>query len=184
MNRPFEGIPLRAGVIAVALAGGLLAAPTAEAAAASGGQAVVSVSQAAAANTAANTAAHTAARPRNGKIIYDRYSGGSGRLRIRNGTSKDGVVTLVKGRKKAVSIYVRARSSASVNDVRSGTYRVYFTTGHRFHAKKRKFTRNASYQRFDQRLRFTSTSGWRLTLNPVRGGNARTRSVNPKDFPA
>ncbi|TDC98155.1 hypothetical protein E1292_35745 [Nonomuraea deserti] len=176
MKRLLEGTPLRAGAVTVALAGGLLAAPSAGAAAATGGQAVVSVSQA-----AASTAA---ARPRNGKIIYDRYTGGGGRLKIRNGTSKDGVVTLVKGRTKAVSIYVRARSSASINDVRSGTYRVYFTTGYRFDTKKRKFTKNPSYQRFDQRLRFTSTSGWSLTLNPVRGGNARTRSVNPKDFPA
>ncbi|NUT09147.1 MAG: hypothetical protein HOQ38_01625, partial [Nonomuraea sp.] len=123
----------------------------------------------------------------NGRIIYDRISGGRGVLKIKNGTSRDGVVTLVRGRTKAISIYVRARSSARVSDVRDGTYRIYFTTGYRFSSSKGRFTRSATYQRFNDRMRFRTTSSqytiWTLTLNPVRGGNARTSSVNPKDFP-
>ncbi|MEU4232651.1 hypothetical protein AB0F17_50865 [Nonomuraea sp. NPDC026600] len=176
MKRLLEGTPLRAGVVAaVALAGGLLGA--APAAAVAGERTVVSVVQTAA-----------VARPSNGKILYHGLGGGLGTLKIKNGTSRDGVVTLVKGKTKAVSIYVRARSTASVKDVRDGTYRVYFTTGSRFSTSKGRFSRSAVYQRFNDRLKFTTTATsarvWTLTLNPVRGGNARTSSINPKDFPA
>jgi hypothetical protein len=176
VKRLLEGTPLRAGVVAaVALAGGLLAAAPAVAVASE--RTVDSVSQ-----------TDAAARPRNGKILYHRLGGGLGTLKIKNGTSRDGVVTLVKGKAKAVSIYVRARSTAGVKDVRDGTYRVYFTTGSRFSTSKGRFGRNAVYQRFNDRLKFattaTSASIWTLTLNPVRGGNARTSSINPKDFPA
>ncbi len=128
-----------------------------------------------------------AARPGNGKVLSDRISGGEGILKIKNGTGKDGVVTLVRGKSKAFSLYVRAKSTASFKRVDDGTYTVYFTTGYRYSTSKRKFTKSASYQRFTDRLRFNTTSTsstiWTLTLNPVKGGNARTTGVNPKDFP-
>ncbi|MFB4280496.1 MULTISPECIES: hypothetical protein [unclassified Nonomuraea] len=174
MKRPLAGTSV---VAAVALAGGLLAASPA--AAATGERAVTSVTF---------TAESAAARPGNGRILYDRISGGLGTLKIKNGTSKDGVVALVRGRTKAISIYVRAKSTASIKDVRDGTYRIYFTTGYRFSTSKGRFTRAAAYQRFNDRLKFVTTSRsttiWTLTLNPVRGGNAKTSSVNPSDFPA
>ena len=175
VKRLIEATPLRAGVVAaVALTGALLT--SAPAGAATAGQTAATVTQ-----------TDAASRPGNGRIIYDRISGGHGVLKIKNGTSKDGVVTIVRGSKKAISIYVRARSSARINDVRDGTYRIYFTTGYRFSSSKGRFTRSATYQRFTDRLRFRTTSRqytiWTLTLNPVRGGNARTTQVNPKDFP-
>ncbi|WP_143591041.1 hypothetical protein [Thermoactinospora rubra] len=128
------------------------------------------------------------ARPANGTILYDRISGGHGVLKVKNGTKRDAVVTLMKGSKKAISVYVRAKSTAKVDTVVDGTYRVYFTTGTRFSVSKGRFGRNPSYQRFDDKLRFvttaTSYSIWTLTLQPVIGGNAKTSGVNPKDFPA
>lgn len=174
VKRLLDATPLRAGVVAaVALTGALLT--SAPAGAATAGQTAVAVSQTA------------ASRPANGRIIYDRISGGRGVLKIKNGTSRDGVVTLVKGSTKAISIYVRARSTARISDVRDGTYRIYFTTGYRFSSSKGRFTRSATYQRFNDRLRFRTTSSqytiWTLTLNPVKGGNARTSQVDPKDFP-
>ncbi|MBG0820694.1 hypothetical protein HS048_08100 [Planomonospora sp. ID91781] len=173
--------PLAGVVLASALLTGFTAAP---ASAAPSTTAAVSWSEAA--GTA--TPATAAARPRNGRILYDRISGGQGTLKVKNGTSRDAVVTLVRGRTKAISVYVRARSTAKINDVRDGTYRIFFTSGYRFSVSKGRFARGASYQRFDDRLRFTTTSTsatiWTLTLNPVRGGNARTTGVNPKDFPA
>ncbi|MEV0614435.1 hypothetical protein AB0I81_14000 [Nonomuraea sp. NPDC050404] len=178
MKRLLEGTSV---VAAVALAGGLLTSSPAGAATATSERAVTSVT------LTAETAA-AAARPRNGRILYDRISGGLGQLKIKNGTSRDGVVALVKGGKKAISIYVRAKSSATIRDVRDGTYRIYFTTGSRFGVSKGRFARDAAYQRFNDRLKFRTTSRsstiWTLTLNPVKGGKARTTSVNPKDFPA
>jgi hypothetical protein len=163
-------------VAAVALTGALLSTAPAPAGAVTAGGTAVTASQ-----------SDAASRPGNGRIIYDRISGGRGVLKIKNGTSRDGVVTLVRGRTKAISLYVRARSTARVNDVRDGTYRIYFTTGYRFSTSKGRFTRAATYQRFNDRLRFRTTASqytvWTLTLNPVRGGNARTTQVDPKDFP-
>ncbi|GAA3683263.1 hypothetical protein GCM10022224_054750 [Nonomuraea antimicrobica] len=179
MKRPLDGTALRTGVIAaVALAGSLVTASPAGAAAA-GATALAGE------RTVASAAA---ARPSNGKILYDRISGGEGVLKIKNGTTKDGVVALVRGSSKAISIYVRAKSTASIKDVKDGTYRIYFTTGYRFNTSKGRFARSAAYQRFDDRLKFVTTSRsstiWTLTLKAVKGGNARTRHINPKDFPA
>ncbi|MEU4539125.1 hypothetical protein AB0G15_30150 [Streptosporangium sp. NPDC023825] len=138
--------------------------------------------------TVAVSSTEAAARPANGKILYDRISGGRGTLKIKNGAGRDAVVTLVRGRSKAISFYVRARSTASVRDVRDGTYTIFFTSGHRFSTSRGRFTASPSYQRFTGKLKFTTTSSsstlWTLTLNPVRGGNARTTGVNPNDFPA
>ncbi|MEW9550538.1 hypothetical protein [Nonomuraea sp. NPDC050783] len=188
----------RTGLIAaVALTGALVAATPASAQTA-GAQTVstqtVSTQTASTQTASAQAAPQSAlaARPRNGAILYDRISGGRGVLKIRNGLSRDGVVILVRGRTKAISIYVRAGSTASIKDVRDGTYRIYFTTGTRYSTSRHRFTRNATYQRFDDRLRYstvrTSTQIrfkiYTLTLNPVRGGNARTSGVNPKDFPS
>ncbi len=181
MKKLLEGTALRTGVVAAAaLAGGLLTSAPASAATATSERSVTSVTL-----TAESAAA---ARPRNGRILHDRISGGPGKLKIKNGLSRDGVVTLVRGKTKAVSIYVRAKSSATIGDVSDGTYRVYFTTGYRFSVSKGRFTRAAVYQRFDERLRYRTSGGqyriYTLTLNPVKGGNARTRSIDPKDFPA
>ncbi|MEU8354590.1 hypothetical protein AB0C27_01150 [Nonomuraea sp. NPDC048882] len=181
MKRLVERTPLRAGVVAaVALAGGLITTTPAGAAPTTGLSAATSVT------VQAETAA--LARPSNGRILYHRIGGGVNQLKIKNGTSRDGVVALVRGSTKAISIYVRAKSTATIRDVRDGTYRIYFTTGSRFSVSKGRFGRNAVYQRFNDRLRFRSPGTrytiYTLTLHPVRGGKARTSGVNPKDFPA
>jgi hypothetical protein len=165
--------PLRTGVVAaVALTGALLTSAPATAA-----------------SSASETAVQvTSARPSNGKILYHRIGGGRNVFKVKNGNATDGVVTLVRGNTKAISFYVRAKSTASVKDVRDGTYRIYFTTGYRFSTSKGRFTRAARYQRFNDRLKFVSTAAgstiWTVTLHRVKGGKAGTSPVNPKDFPA
>lgn len=178
MKRLLERTPLRAGVVAaVALTGGLLTSAPAAA-----------TSQSAVARVTVSAESAAAARPGNGRILYDRISGGRGQLKVKNGTSRDAVVALVRGKTKAISVYVRARSTATVRDVRDGTYRIYFTTGTRYSVSKGRFTRSPAYSRFDDRLRYVTTSRssaiWTLTLNKVRNGNAKTTYINPKDFPA
>ncbi|MEU4836382.1 hypothetical protein [Streptosporangium sp. NPDC023615] len=138
--------------------------------------------------TVAVSSTEAAARPGNGKILYDRISNGRNKLRVKNGTSRDAVVTLVRGRSKAISVYVRARSTASVPDVRDGTYTIFFTSGYRFSTSRGRFAVAPSYQRFDRKIRFTSNATSStvvtLTLNRVRNGNARTSGVDPRNFPA
>ncbi|MBE1565410.1 hypothetical protein [Nonomuraea africana] len=133
-------------------------------------------------------AAEAAARPGNGRVLYAGLSGGEGHLKVKNGTTRDAVVTLVRGKQKALSFYIRARSNATLKGVVDGTYRVYYTTGTHFSTSKKRFTRSATYRRFDSSLRYRTTSRsatiWTLTLKPAIGGNATTSGVDPKDFPS
>jgi hypothetical protein len=197
VTKPRNSTTRRAGALtALALAAGLLVAPsTAQAsalpaapqAAVTVPQGTVTLSGAAVTTTTAAAESSALARPANGRILYRRVSGGLGRLTIKNGLKQDGVVTLTRGKRKVLSVYVRARRSATVRGIPDGTYRVWFTTGYRYSVTKRRFTKSATYQRFNQTLRFTTIgnqySVWRLTLHPVRGGNARTGYVNPRNFP-
>ena len=140
--------------------------------------------------TQARTASASCAtsRPHSGTILYGGITGGQGRLTIENGLSQDGVVALVLGRSKAISVYVRDKSKTTAYNVKDGTYTVYFTTGSRFSACQGRFTRDAAYYRFDNHLRFVTTaqnySIWTVTLQPVNHGNAPASQINPRDFPA
>jgi hypothetical protein len=177
----------RTGAIAaLALAAGLLVAPPAAAQT----NAAVAAPQAAVPAVSTTTTAATesaAARPANGRILYRGISGGLGRLTIKNGLKRDGVVTLVRGGKKAISVYVRAGRTATVRNIKDGTYRIFFTTGYRYSVSKKRFTRSATYQRFRNILRFRTYGNqytiYQLTLHQIVGGNARTDHVNPRNFP-
>jgi len=128
----------------------------------------------------------------NGTVVSSRIRGGRGSLTIKNGGTQDGVVTLLKGKQKAVSVYVRKKSTARVSNIKDGSYRVYFTTGADYDRAARAFTRNCTFERFEDSLPFRTTytatqvrwSTWTITLNRVKGGNARSSAVNPDDFPS
>ena len=131
------------------------------------------------------------ARPSNGKLIRAGNGDGRGELTIDNGGSADAVVTLSKGRKAAVSIYVRKNKKHTVKGVPDGTYTVFFTGGGAWDDTARAFGRDCAFQRFDNTMTFrtirTATqirwSRWSITLQRVIGGNARTADVDPNDFP-
>jgi hypothetical protein len=131
------------------------------------------------------------ARPSNGKLIRAGNGDGRGELTIDNGGSADAVVTLSKGRKAAVSVYVRKNKKHTVKGVPDGTYTVFFTGGGAWDDTTRAFGRDCAFQRFDDSMTFrtirTATqirwSRWSITLQRVIGGNARTADVDPNDFP-
>ncbi len=127
-----------------------------------------------------------------GTILVSSIRGGRGGLTVKNGTAGDSVVTLVLGKKKAVSVYVRKRSTAKVSNIKDGKYRVYFTSGTDYDRAARSFTRNCNFSKFDDPLPYKTTytstqirwDNWTLSLNKVVGGNAPTSDVSPDDFPA
>ncbi|ACZ00155.1 MULTISPECIES: hypothetical protein [Thermomonospora] len=129
-------------------------------------------------------------RPSNGTFIRSSGLGGRGGLTIDNG-SGDAVVTLVRGGSPRISVYVRRGGTYTVRGISDGTYRIYFASGSAWDPKNRSFGRDCRFQRFEESLRFqtvyTATqirwSNWRITLHPVLGGQARTRSVDPGAFP-
>ena len=143
----------------------------------------------AAASAATQAAATTCAtsRPHSGTVLYAGISGGSGQLTIKNRPGQDGVVMLVRGRHKAIGVYVRAHARATVGNIQDGTYTIYFTTGYGYSVCQGRFTSGATYWRFNNHLRFATTSTtyttWTLTLYAVSNGNAPTTQINPSDFP-
>ncbi|MGW9428019.1 hypothetical protein ACWHA1_08705 [Streptomyces decoyicus] len=128
----------------------------------------------------------------NGAFVRDGSRGGLGRLTVRNGTGTDAVVTLTRGSQTAFSIYVRKGSNATVRSVNSGSYTVYFTTGEDWNGEKSSFTRQCSFEKFDDKANFrtvrvaggTQYTVLTFTLNKVIGGNASTSTVPPGDFPS
>jgi hypothetical protein len=147
--------------------------------------------------TASSAGAHAAAaasatcatsRPHSGTVLYAGITGGQGRLTIQNGLSQDGVVVLVRGRSKAIGVYVRAHASTTVRNIKDGTYTIDFTAGSLFLACTGRFASGASYWRFSSSPAFVTTpteyTVWTLTLQPVPNGNAPTTQISPADFPA
>jgi hypothetical protein len=127
----------------------------------------------------------------NGAFVRSGSRTGRGRLTVDNGNSRDAVLTLVRGKKKVTSFYVRKGRKATVNGVPDGTYKVFFTSGVDWDKKARAFSRSCAFQRFEDSLRFRTTrtgsfiqyTTWTLTLQPVLGGTAKTNDVDPDDFP-
>jgi hypothetical protein len=132
--------------------------------------------------------ADTTRRAKNGSYVK-RTRGGSGHLKIDNGGRADSVVSLVKSgtSKPAITVYVRGRSKFTVTGVRDGTYTVFMSNGQDWDPRARKFTRNCGFSKFDDTMKYTTTSRqytiWSVTLNPVAGGNASTSGVDPDEFP-
>lgn len=126
-----------------------------------------------------------------GHLVKDSYRGGRGILTIDNGGSDDAVVTLTRGGRTAFSVYVRKSGTAKVRSISDGTYRMYFTTGSDWDSGSRSFTRDCSFSKFDDTAKYRTTrtssaiyySTFRITLQPVIGGNASTSSVDPNSFP-
>ena len=138
---------------------------------------------------AADTAAASCAtsRPHTGRILYAGITGGLGRLTIKNHLSQDSVIVLVRGRSKAIGVYVRAHATTTVRNIKSGTYTIYFTTGSLFRTCTGRFTRGASYWRVKQHVTFVALPHFSvdtLTIFAVRGGNAPTTPIGANGFPA
>ncbi|MBB3732537.1 hypothetical protein [Nonomuraea dietziae] len=125
----------------------------------------------------------------NGTFLRSGRRDGRGSLQIDNGASRDAVVTVLRGKAKAFSVYVRRKSSFKVRGVRDGTYEVFFTHGADWDG--RAFSRTCSFERFEKSVRFRTTytstqirwHDWRVTLHTVSGGNAPTKTVDPGAFP-
>jgi hypothetical protein len=130
-------------------------------------------------------------RPPNGKLIRAGNTGGRSELTVENGGSTDAVVTLSKGRRPVISVYVRKDKTYTVKSVPDSSYTVFFTGGSGWDGTTRTFARNCAFSRFEDPLKFRTTRDARgiywqnftITLQPVFGGTARTEDVDPDDFP-
>ncbi|WP_336205054.1 hypothetical protein [Nonomuraea sp. LPB2021202275-12-8] len=127
----------------------------------------------------------------NGQFLRRGGLGGRSSLQIHNGASRDAVVNIMRGKSKVLSVYVRRKAKFKINGVSDGTYRIYFTHGVDWDRKRKAFSRDCSFERFQKSVKFKTTvtatqilwHDWRVTLHAISGGNARTAPVDPDDFP-
>ena len=126
-------------------------------------------------------------RPPTG-MLEDHSPGGQGELLIKNGTDADALVILTGLDDKAVkSAYIRNAESFNMTSIPDGTFRLYYSKGEAFNIETNRFTRNATYQRLDAAIEFTSSATqyttWEVTLYGVVGGNVGSEPVDPSQFP-
>jgi hypothetical protein len=119
-------------------------------------------------------------------------TGGRSYLDVVNGTPRDAVVKLVDGRTNAVVrfVFVSANNRTRLGSIEPGTYRVRFATGQDWDSAAQRFRRDAAFTEFRDPFDFTETptaGGVRyttgeITLNPVRGGNAPSNTIDESRF--
>ncbi|MEV7006966.1 hypothetical protein [Streptosporangium sp. NPDC051022] len=130
-------------------------------------------------------------RLRNGAFIKSEGRPGRAYLELRNGNNRDAVVVLVRGKKKAITVYVRKKSKFKIHGVRDGKYEIFYTLGVDWDSRNRSFTRSCSFEQFGKSIRFKTIhtarqirwNDWTLTLNAVAGGTVRPKHLKPNDFP-
>lgn len=121
-------------------------------------------------------------------MLDDQAPGGQGTLSIKNGTTADALVVLASTDEKGVkTAYIRLGEQYTMTGIRDGEYLIYYSKGEAFDKETRRFTQNATYQRMDITLKFTTTAtqytGWEVTLYAVEGGTVGSDPVDPADFP-
>ncbi|MER5623343.1 hypothetical protein ABT061_20105 [Streptosporangium sp. NPDC002544] len=127
----------------------------------------------------------------NGRFIASEGRPGRAFLELRNGTRQDAVVVLVRGKRKAVTVYVRKKSKFKIRGVRDGSYKIYYTFGSDWDSKARSFTRSCDFEQFGKSVRFRTVytaaqirwTDWTITLHAVMGGTVKPKRIKPGDFP-
>jgi len=125
-------------------------------------------------------------RGRNGYLRPGRRNGPNV-LKVTGSPDHDALLKLRIKKRGIRNVYVRSGSNVEVTDLPDGNYDVFITQGVDFIRKTGRFTRECSFSRLDDPLRFRSTatqySIWELELTQTAFGNAPSSPLDPKDFP-
>ncbi len=117
---------------------------------------------------------------------------GLGELEIDNRYGLDSVVILTTPNQQPVfSVYVGVGKSYKITAIRDGTFLIYVAQGEDWDSATARFTRQASYFRFEEPMSFVTKdtqngqeySTFRITLYSVVGGNAPTLPIDESQFP-
>jgi hypothetical protein len=119
-------------------------------------------------------------RPSNGDVIVRSGNGGSGALRVKNGSSSDVAISIVPSGKAPskphIMMYVQAKKTATVYRI-GGGYQLYVKSGKDWNPKRRQFSSDCSFKKFDQP--FSKNQGWEVQLQASVLGNASSTEVDP-----
>ncbi|NJR76702.1 MAG: hypothetical protein HC773_30430 [Scytonema sp. CRU_2_7] len=90
-------------------------------------------------------------------FISQAISGGS--LKVSNGTNRDAYVKLIEPTFRILvgTLYVKANTTLTLNQIPDGTYQVLFVLGEGWNPNTRSFSKNKSFSKFDKSLNFTTT---------------------------
>jgi hypothetical protein len=121
-------------------------------------------------------------------------SKGRGSLKVDNGTNRDAYLKLVASSKLVAAFYVKANSVYTLKRIPDNNYQLLFVSGEDWDAKTRTFTRDATFTKFDEDLKFVTTrqtrgrniyirySVFSVTLHSVVNGDAKTSAIAEGEF--
>ncbi len=118
---------------------------------------------------------------------------GRGVLNISNGTNYDAITKLVDANTDTTVrlVYIQANSSGEIRSISSGDYFIKFALGNGYNRDTGRFLYAQSFAKFVESFNFAeyeTSDGyirWRnydISLNPVLGGTARSRSISASEF--
>jgi len=132
-------------------------------------------------------------RPKTGTNIWTPVgASGHGTLRIHNGTSYDGAVTLLDQETGTVPrfVYIRAREVTTLSAIAPCQCRLFFALGTDWNSFAEEFGENSSFSVFDDPLRFNEAkteegvrwATFDVTLHPIPKGKAKTTRLSKEEF--
>jgi hypothetical protein len=134
--------------------------------------------------------------PSNGFVFKNKMPRGYGELKIRNGSSLHAVAKLVDTSKNAAvyMVFVKANSDYKITSIPDGEYRLLFATGRGWDDIDGKFREGHGASAFEDLFVYKAqrkqlSDGWHtyyntieITLNAIKGGNAKTENIVVDDF--
>jgi curved DNA-binding protein CbpA len=132
--------------------------------------------------------------PNGTEIRKRRHLNGHGELTVENGSLDDAVVHLVdlNTGKTIRTFYVKTDNTFTERQIPPGLYGIYFTTGIGWNVALKTFNLNASYSHFGNNLEYTERIDqdrgkvekiiYKMSLQPVQGGNAEIESSDKDSF--
>lgn len=132
----------------------------------------------------------------NGFVYFNRMSRGSGSLKITNGTDYHAIVKLVRSQtsKSVYTVFVMAHNEVTIPKIPNGQYRLLFAAGRGWDALTSEFKEKHGFSEFENPLSFDTVErieqgrdvlyfhDMEVTLNPVRGGTAKTNEIDDNEF--
>jgi hypothetical protein len=126
------------------------------------------------------------------RIVPDVGTTGYGVLEVQNDTSEDAVLSLYGSNSdvKVRGVYVKAQHSVRMKGIPTGTYELAYTAGMDWDGGGTTFRCDPHYAQFERDFAFTEERDQEgvqyhaitVTLNPVVGGNIRTKKISREEF--
>jgi hypothetical protein len=130
--------------------------------------------------------------PNGSSIESDQCEGGHGVLSVQNGTDEEAVVRLYDPRDLRTICWfsVRQNDSASRSTIPEGDYRLAYSMGHDWIEPDDAFRWQPSYGEYEKAFHYAEQHDHEgiqykeisVTLQPVHGGNVRTRAISREEF--